>query len=90
MRLRGLLNKGVWTQEFLSPGFSDGVCKEYTHFSKIVEIYEVLKKNWWKIEIERVEKSGKKVTSVLFFFLSWNKYFIEAEGYQFYINLKVF
>ena len=45
MRLRGLLNKGVWTQEFLSPGFSDGVCKEYTRFSKIVEIYEVLKKN---------------------------------------------
>ena len=48
------------------------------------------KKTDEKIEIESVEKSGKKVTSVVFFFLSWNKYFTEAEGYHIYINLKVF
>ena len=70
--------------------FQMGFVKSIPILPKLWKFMKSWKKNWWKIEIERVEKSGKKVTSVLFFFLSWNKYFTEAEGYHIYINLKVF
>ena len=47
--------------------FLDGVCKEYTHSSKIVEIYEVLKKNYEKLRLKGLKKVGRRSQVFSFF-----------------------